>query len=57
MSANVDDMIGFYLLKASEPNGEIKGDLRRAIVFETTFVTTLENSAEKDLQVRIFVLS
>lgn len=50
-------MIGFYVLKASEPNGEIKGDLRRAVVFETTFVTTHENSAEKDLQVLVvFVL-
>ena len=48
----MDDMIGFYVLKASEPNGEIKGDLRRSIVFETTFVPSLENSADKDLQVR-----
>ena len=50
-TANVDDMIGFYILKATEPNGEIKGDLRRAVVFETTFVTTPENTAEKDLLV------
>ena len=49
--ANVDDMIGFYILKATEPNGEIKGDLRRAVVFETTFLPTLENSADKDLEV------
>ena len=50
-TANVDDMIGFYILKATEPNGEIKGDLRRAVTFETTFLPTLENTAEKDLQV------
>ncbi|GAX81250.1 hypothetical protein CEUSTIGMA_g8682.t1 [Chlamydomonas eustigma] len=48
--ANVDDMIGFYILLASEPNGEIRGDLRRAIVFETTFVTTFDVTADKELK-------
>lgn len=26
---NVDDMIGFYVLRASNDDGEIKGDLRK----------------------------
>lgn len=45
----VDDMVGFYVLKASEPTGEVKGDLRQAIIFESTFTTTPENAAEVDL--------
>jgi hypothetical protein len=49
--ANVDDMIGFYILLASEPNGEIRGDLRRAITYESTFVTTCHVTADKELKV------
>lgn len=43
-------MIGFYVLCASEPNGEVKGDLRRAVMHETTFIPANENSAEVELQ-------
>jgi hypothetical protein len=43
-------MIGFYVLKASELSGEIRGDVRKAVLSETVFVLTSENSAEYDLQ-------
>jgi hypothetical protein len=48
VSSSVDDMIGLYVLQCSEPTGEIKGDLRRAKVFESTFTTT-ENVSEIEL--------
>lgn len=41
-------MIGLYVLQCSEPTGEIKGDLRRAKVFESTFSMT-ENISEVEL--------
>lgn len=47
---SVEDMIGFYVLRASDRSGEIRGDLRRAVQHETTFVTVPENSAEFELQ-------
>ncbi|KAG1659729.1 hypothetical protein FOA52_009446 [Chlamydomonas sp. UWO 241] len=48
-ATGVDDMIGFYVMKA-EPSGEMKGDLRRCIVHETTFVTEAEVKAEVELK-------
>jgi len=52
-TSSVDDMMGFHVLRASEANGEIRGDLRRAVVADTTYVTTAENSAQFDLQAGI----
>lgn len=48
VSSSVDDMIGLYVLQCSEPTGEIKGDLRRAKVFESTF-SVVENTSEVEL--------
>lgn len=48
--SSVDDMIGFNILQCSDPTGEIKGDLRRAKVFESTFAPTTEIAAEVELR-------
>lgn len=34
----VDGMIGFYLLRCANPECDIKGDMRKAVVAESTFV-------------------
>lgn len=31
MLEGIDEMIGFYILKASEPSGVIKGDMRKCV--------------------------
>mmetsp|Transcript_4340 Transcript_4340/g.11784 ORF Transcript_4340/g.11784 Transcript_4340/m.11784 type:complete len:896 (-) Transcript_4340:395-3082(-) len=49
-SCGVDDMLGFYILQASDVTGAIRGDLRKAIVAESTFVTSHTNSTEYNLQ-------
>uniref|UniRef100_A0A7R9V2F7 Calpain catalytic domain-containing protein n=1 Tax=Chlamydomonas euryale TaxID=1486919 RepID=A0A7R9V2F7_9CHLO len=48
--SSVEDMIGFYVVKCSSANGEIKGDLRRSIAHETAFVTESEVKADVDLK-------
>ncbi|MEW5306402.1 MAG: hypothetical protein WDW36_008868 [Sanguina aurantia] len=45
----VNDMIGFYVLRAANAAGEIKGDARRTVVAESTFVPGWEAAEELDL--------
>ncbi|GLI63404.1 hypothetical protein VaNZ11_006368 [Volvox africanus] len=45
----VDDMLGLYILRAAGPDGEVKGDPRRAIVAESTFVPQPDTTAEYEL--------
>ncbi len=42
-------MLGVYLLRASGPDGEIKGDPKRAIVAESTFVPQPHTTVEYEL--------
>ncbi|KAG2449615.1 hypothetical protein HYH02_005148 [Chlamydomonas schloesseri] len=45
----VDDMLGLYILRAAGPDGEIKGDPRRAVVAESTFMPQPDTTAEYEL--------
>ncbi|KAG2495537.1 hypothetical protein HYH03_006480 [Edaphochlamys debaryana] len=45
----VDDMLGIYILRAAGPEGEIKGDPKRAVVAESTFVPQPDTTAEYEL--------
>ncbi|GFR44608.1 hypothetical protein Agub_g5891, partial [Astrephomene gubernaculifera] len=45
----VEDMLGLYILRAAGPDGEIKGDAKRAVVAESTFVPQPETTAEYEL--------
>ncbi|GLC47345.1 Calpain-type cysteine protease dek1, partial [Pleodorina starrii] len=45
----VDDMLGLYILRAAGADGEIRGDPRRAVVAESTFVPQPDTTAEYEL--------
>ncbi|KAJ9524597.1 hypothetical protein QJQ45_024188 [Haematococcus lacustris] len=49
-SAGVQDMIGFYIIRAADEQGTLKGELRSLVLAESTFVTTDDNVLEYDLQ-------